>query len=415
MAADNARMLLDARTLYFVMFAICVVLGAAELLFFVRRPEHRGVGWWAAANLAGAIGMLLVGLRGLIPPVWSIALGNTLAVAGLIAAWFGVLAYDGRPLPIRSAIIGLLALFGLLAVPSTLSESLSARIVVVGLAMSAVEGANAWASRRIARRDGSVAAAICAALMLLCAGVNAVRGVYVAAYGAGGDYMGHNGLHALTIFLLVPAFAGWNMALMMMSAERIQRALAQAARTDGLTGALNRDGFREHAQRHIARLGRARRHAALALIDLDHFKTINDRGGHAAGDRVLRAFAQIAAGQLRSSDLLGRYGGDEFVLLLEEVDADQAERIAARLCQRFAETTRGLVPGVQPTLSIGIGMLEPDMPLDTLLGLADVALYRAKAGGRNTVALVRDLQDDAALAAPAADGAPHAPQPVLFD
>ncbi|MGH8445197.1 MAG: diguanylate cyclase [Solimonas sp.] len=410
--------MLDARTLYFVMFAICVVLGVAELLFHWRRPENRGVGWWAVANLGGASGMLLIGLRDLIPPFWSIAAGNAIAVAGMAMAWFGMLAYDERPLPVRRAAVAVLAVFILLAVPSALSADLGSRIVLVGLAMGGFELAIAWASLRIARREDSVAAWICAVLMGLCALANLLRGLQVLHYGAGPDYMGHNIWHAITIFLLVPAFAGWNMSLMMMSTERVQRSLARAARTDGMTGALNREGFREQAQQRLARAQRARRPLALALVDLDHFKTINDRGGHAAGDAALRRFAQIAGVQLRARDLLGRYGGDEFAILLEDVDAGQAERIAARLCQRFSEAMRGAVQGASPTLSIGVAMLEPQMSLDTLVSLADVALYRAKAGGRNGVALVRDLQDvDAAAAATAGPGQPAPPvrEDVLFD
>ncbi|WP_169729226.1 GGDEF domain-containing protein [Solimonas soli] len=407
-------MQLDARTLYFVMFLTSVVLGVAELLFFMRRREHRGVGWWAAANLLGALGMLLVGLRDVIPALCSIALGNTLAIVALLAAWFGVLAYDGRQLPLRFATGFAVLLFTVLAVPSAVSQNLSARIIVVGLAMAVIEAANAWSVRRIARRDGSIAAAICAALMLLCASVNLVRSLYVAMAGAGTDYMGHNAIHAWAIFLLVPALAGWNMGLMMMSAERIQRALAQAARTDGLTGALNRDGFRERVHAQLTHVVRTRRQAALALIDLDHFKTINDRAGHATGDQVLLLFAQVARQQLREADLLARYGGDEFAVLFDGIDADQAELVAARLCQRFAAAAVGIVPGLRPTLSIGVAAFDPGMSLDTLVTLADIALYRAKSGGRDTVALVRDLQgidsDEYRTGA-----AKRAPAPLLFD
>ncbi|MFT4045916.1 MAG: GGDEF domain-containing protein [Solimonas sp.] len=397
---------LDLRILYFVLFAMSVVLGAAELLFFLRRPQNRGVGWWAAGNLLGAAGMLLVGLHGLVPALASIAFANTLAVAALVAAWFGVLAYDQRRLPLWPAALLLLLQFAAFAIPSRLSASLAARIVVVAVVMGGLELANTWTSRRIARRDGSVAAAICATMMLACALTSFSRGIYVGLVGAEPDYMGHDAFHAWTIFLLVPAVAGWNMGLMMMSSERTQRALARAARTDGMTGTLNRDGFREQAQRQLARLARTRRHAALALIDLDHFKTINDRGGHAAGDRVLCAFAQVAAKELREGDLLGRHGGDEFAVLFEEIDADQAERITARLRQRFAEATHEIIAGIHPTLSVGVALFRPGMSLDALLSLADVALYRAKAGGRDSVALVRDPPDAQAGETPAGRGTP---------
>ncbi|WP_154654621.1 GGDEF domain-containing protein [Solimonas variicoloris] len=408
-------MLLDARTLYLEMFAICVVLGVAELVFYLRRPQSHGVGWWALANLGAALGTLLIGLRGHVPAIWSIAVANTVAVAAVAVAWFGLLAYDRRPLPIRAAALPVLALFAVLAIPSPLSADLAARIVIVGCALAGFEAAAAAAAVRIARRDGSIAAWICAFLMALCTLVNLARAVVVLRYGAGDDYMGHNALHAFLLFLLVPAYAGWNMSLMMMSMERTQRSLARAARTDAMTGALNREGFREQAEIRVRAARQAGRPLVMALVDLDHFKLINDRGGHAAGDAALCRFAQIAAVQLRGRDLLGRYGGDEFAMLLEDIDAAQAERVAARLCQRFSEAMRGVIDGASPTLSIGVAVLEPDMTLDMLVALADVALYRAKAGGRNGVALVRDLQALGATVPPACPAPRRDGEALLFD
>lgn len=194
--------------------------------------------------------------------------------------------------------------------------------------------------------------------------------------------MGRNALHSLLPFVLIPAYAGWSMSLMMMSMARTQRSLARAARTDAMTGGvLNREGFRERAEARVRDALQAGRSLVLALVDLDHFKLINDRGGHAAGDAALCRFAQIAAVQLRGRDLLGRHGGDRFAMLLEDIDAAQAERIAARLCQRFSEAMRGVIEGASPTLSIGVAVFEPEVALDTLVALADVVLSRAKAGG----------------------------------
>ncbi|WP_154662480.1 GGDEF domain-containing protein [Solimonas flava] len=408
-------MLLDARTLYLEMFATCVVLGVAELVFYLRRPQSHGVGWWALANLGAALGTLLIGLRGYVPAIWSIAVGNAVAVAAVAAAWFGMLAYDRRRLPRWAAVLPVLALFAALAIPSPLSADLASRIVVVGLALAGFELLIAAAAVRIARRDGSIAAWICTVLMVLCALVNLARVVVVLRYGAGDDYMGRNALHSLLLFVLIPAYAGWNMSLMMMSMERTQRSLARAARTDAMTGVLNREGFREQAEARVRDALQAGRPLVMALVDLDHFKLINDRGGHAAGDAALCRFAQIAAVQLRGRDLLGRYGGDEFAMLLEDIDAAQAERIAARLCQRFSEAMRGVVDGASPTLSIGVAVLEPDLTLDTLIGFADVALYRAKAGGRNGVALVRDLQALGATVPPESPAPRRDGEALLFD
>lgn len=380
-------MLLDIRTLYLVMFATSVVLGVIELLFQLRRPDSRGVGYWGIANLTGAAGMLLVGFRGRIDAIWSIAAANALVVAGLALAWLGMRRYAGQRMPYAESVAITAWMFLVFAIPSPISADLGHRIVTAASTAALLQAANTWTCIQVGRSERSVAAWICAVVMGACALVNGGRAIAAALHGvAEATYMTTDRVHALSMLTLVPLFSAWNMALLLMSAERGQRALAQAAQTDGLTGALNRDGFRVQAGRRLERARQAQPALRLLLIDMDHFKAINDRGGHAAGDAVLRLLAQVARTELRVTDLLGRYGGDEFAALIEAGSSHQAEAIGRRLCAAFAKAADNSVPGVHPTLSIGIAAFEPWMTLDILLSRADSALYRAKTSGRNTVA-----------------------------
>jgi diguanylate cyclase (GGDEF)-like protein len=122
----------------------------------------------------------------------------------------------------------------------------------------------------------------------------------------------------------------------------------------------------------------------IALIDLDHFKRINDLYGHAAGDQVLQGFAELARTTLRDDDLIARFGGEEFVLLLGNTSIETLHQCVERLRQRFAEKTFDVLPeGVHCTFSAGLSLLQPEDDLEVCLNDADQALYLAKNSGRN--------------------------------
>jgi diguanylate cyclase (GGDEF)-like protein len=162
----------------------------------------------------------------------------------------------------------------------------------------------------------------------------------------------------------------------------MMRQLEELVATDELTGLFNRRHFLRLASRELEYLGRGRQHG-LALIDLDHFKRINDAHGHAAGDRVLQTFAAVARACLRDGDIIARYGGEEFVLLLPNTDADQFTTCCERLREAFAKAEPVGVQVECLSLSVGMTMLTAGDDLDDALQRADQALYQAKRGGRN--------------------------------
>jgi len=168
--------------------------------------------------------------------------------------------------------------------------------------------------------------------------------------------------------------------------ERLFKALEAQATTDGLTGVLNRRHFLELVRREIARAKRYRRPFSVMIMDLDHFKQVNDVHGHEAGDQALRAVALICRARLRESDLFARFGGEEFVFLLPETPPDEALALAERLCTRIASAPlliRGAEIGL--TVSFGVaGVQDPEtVDWDALLKQADQALDEAKSMGRN--------------------------------
>jgi diguanylate cyclase (GGDEF)-like protein len=159
------------------------------------------------------------------------------------------------------------------------------------------------------------------------------------------------------------------------------RDLANQAYTDPLTGALNRQGLREVLMKRLHVAGRVDEEMAVVFMDLDHFKRINDEYGHDAGDEVLKGFARVIHGEVRSSDKLVRWGGEEFLLLCPETDVPHAVAMIEKL--RTALTAQPWPHGLRVTSSFGVTSLTPDEDFGAAIKRADGALYRAKANGRD--------------------------------
>lgn len=173
--------------------------------------------------------------------------------------------------------------------------------------------------------------------------------------------------------------------------QELQQALRrnqEMASRDDLTGLCNRRHMQEQIELECARATRHRRPLMLAQVDLDHFKRINDTSGHAAGDVALRAFACIAQSSIRTSDVLSRWGGEEFVLMLVDTDSHSGHIVLQRL-RRAVEAAEVIDPltqtSISMTVSIGATLYVPGEVVETTLARADTALYEAKRGGRNRV------------------------------
>jgi diguanylate cyclase (GGDEF)-like protein len=179
--------------------------------------------------------------------------------------------------------------------------------------------------------------------------------------------------------------------IFMLVSERTVTAHRTAASMDPLTGMFNRRGFAEATSRVIEREANAGRPVTVLIFDIDHFKSINDRFGHPAGDEILKLFAAVVVNTLRITDLSGRIGGEEFAALLPcslEEGVVAAERV------REAFENSGIVDETGPvdtTVSIGVAGGPAGTELEVLLAAADTALYQAKRGGRNRVEAAEEL------------------------
>jgi diguanylate cyclase (GGDEF)-like protein len=173
--------------------------------------------------------------------------------------------------------------------------------------------------------------------------------------------------------------------------------LVSKARIDPKTGLLNAATWQREATIQVTRAIRTHTPLSVAIADLDHFKAVNDNYGHLAGDAVLAGIASAMSALLRDYDLLGRFGGEEFVFVLPQTGATEAERIAERLREKLSQIIIPINAGtvaespLQVTVSIGVATLDGSRrDLDEMLAAADSALYEAKKTGRNRVCVLAD-------------------------
>jgi diguanylate cyclase (GGDEF)-like protein len=175
-----------------------------------------------------------------------------------------------------------------------------------------------------------------------------------------------------------------------------ERKLTLCALTDPLTGVFNRRTFVELSNKEAARAQRRGSLTSVLMIDIDHFKRVNDTYGHAVGDQVIKALAETATKGLRPTDILARYGGEEFVITLPDTDAAVANRVAERL-RAALESLTIPVDGaeVRFTVSVGVATFSTGISITTAMEHADHALYRAKQNGRNRVEVAEPVAEAA--------------------
>ena len=377
---------LDFPTLALIGLLLHLGLAAGFSLILLVMHGHRVPRLWAGSLWAGALGTVLLGMQGQMPELLSIVGRNAFTVLGSVLLLCGVALHVGRRAPWRPALV--LAATYMLAILwfSVVNPNLSVRLVLYSLLLIVWKSWEVWLLLRHAPTDIRRSCRIMAAVFVLDALLFLIRGLVPVAPGAGGDILRAGLPMTITYIGSLIVMLGHTFGLVLLIVERQMVDLRRLARRDGLTGLLNRTALMGDGRAQLAQCQLRRLPFAVLLLDLDHFKQINDTYGHQAGDAVLHHAARTLQRNLRGRDsLLGRYGGEEFVLLLPATNLEQAHVLGERL--RAALEGCPLDSDVGPiavTASIGVAA-DIDAPLEALLARADTALYQAKAAGRNRV------------------------------
>lgn len=378
-------MTLDPPTLLLALLLGFLLL-ALELGFAQRAlAQQVELRTWGLGTWILLLGFAAFGLRPILPEGPAVFVSNALILAGLTVYAQALYRFVlDRALP-----RWVWAQFGaaLAALMLMLDWSLQARTSVVSFVYVAmlvpsvaVIVRHGWQAEPSLRTVALTMALACAAL--------AVRGVHAwiepGHYGALLQPSLGQGLTFLVCFLAV---LGSGFGFVLAGFQRLARRMQALATHDGLTGCFNRSATEALIEHALQRGRRERAPVALVLLDIDHFKDVNDRHGHRAGDRVLAGFADAVRSRLRKSDVFGRVGGEEFTLLLPETDAAGAQRLAEEVREVVQEMRPAGAGALRITLSGGIAVAEPGRPLsaEELYAQADESLYRAKRLGRNRI------------------------------
>ncbi|PTA70669.1 MULTISPECIES: GGDEF domain-containing protein [unclassified Stenotrophomonas] len=366
-------------------FLLCIgiAMGFSLLLLVLRgQPVLRQ---WTISLWLMTLGVTLLALRPYLPLVPAVLAGNAAMAACGLMMLRGVALHLERPLPMWRPLLLAATFMACIFAFLVMWPDLGIRLQVFSVFAMLVNGWIAVLLLRYAPPQQRTSCRLAAAVFLAEAALYAVRLWLPVAPDAGEDIMRTGSPMFATYLAGVMLELARCFAMVLLLVERMLVDLRHAARTDGLTGLLNRSAVLADGQARLLQLRRQRRSLVLLLIDVDHFKTINDRWGHPAGDEVLRHFAHVLQQCLRGRDhLLGRYGGEEFVLVLAGSSQREAVELAAMIRVRLQQWPASLAQGpVAVTASVGLAVDAGQGELGLLLAAADAALYRAKAEGRD--------------------------------
>ncbi len=380
--------------LLLVALQYAVVAPAWACAALVLPSDRRVAGWWALYAGASGLGLLLIVMGMHQAHALQRAIGNVLVLSAMFALQRGLWSFTGQaswPWAQAGMLVPIVAL-------STLAALHPAWVPVRIGALSALwAGLYLWAAwdvwchvrNGMHQRWGALYAApmVLGALLLAVRAVRAVHSPELVTL----EVVQNTVLSVGSSLIGLVAALVLQMMLVSLLMSRLVGRLARLSRHDALTGLLNRRAIDELLRQEEQRVRRfsslAGATLAVLMIDVDHFKRLNDSRGHAAGDRALQHLAAVMGGQLRDIDHLGRWGGEEFLALLPATTGAEAVVLAERLCERVRSASL-ICDGLPLTLTTSVGVAEwqgPRDSLEALLGRADVALYAAKNEGRDRV------------------------------
>jgi diguanylate cyclase (GGDEF)-like protein len=401
---------LDVNTLFLVTIYVEAILGLLLLFAWVQNTAIYAVAWWGFADLMRAASIMLFGMYGSVSDLISIDLANAILFTAFAVTWTGARVFDHRKPQWILLFSGAALWLALYRIPAV-QASWDLRMLLSSGIITSYTWATAYEFWR--GRSEPLVSRWPAIFMFFAHGA-----LYLLRTPFGAMLAPVNNQVFASVWITVLSFEAllFTIAiafiLLAMAKERTEYRHKTDSLIDPLTGIANRRAFLQDAEAQLKRQATEPRPMAVMLLDLDNFKGINDRFGHAIGDRVLQMFAEVGSGCMRRYDIFGRLGGEEFAALLVDTSRERALAVAEQIRASFVEVT-GMVEGkpVLATVSIGV-VISYDAVLDlsALLAQADHALYRAKDNGRNRIeiASIELILDRVKRASAAADRAASA-------
>lgn len=384
---------IDSFTVLFAGASIKALLCILFFVFWLHDRRATCFAWWSAAFGFGAVAVVIFLVNGFRPELESIGIGGAGLIAAFSCCWQGGRAFHRRPPLWIVAVLAPAIWLAACLMPGFL-DNMRARIVVSSLLLGVLTGLSAFEFWR-GRDEPLVSRWPVIVLFGMLAMLFVSRIVFIELlpfpFGAQPLQPSWVGAFNLLVFFHILVLTVLMVAL---SKERLELVQRMRAQTDPLTGALNRRAFMTRGSRLLKRHQHDKAPLCLMFLDLDHFKSLNDRFGHSGGDDVLMTFVSVVHENIRPSDFLFRFGGEEFCCLLPNTTTEQAHRVAERIRHHF-EMSTVQVAGVtiKATVSVGIASTETfGYELDVLIRRADMAVYAAKRAGRNRVVVATIIE-----------------------
>ena len=360
--------------------------GCLLLLSWLQHRRVTALALWGSGFITASVATtLIIVLRGTIPNFWSIVVGNALLATAYGVLWNGARKFDGKNVSILLAFVGVVFWLVACSIDPIYSrpEARATVMAAIGVAYTLLIVLELWRGRGAQAWRWPI-------IVLLLVHAAAIP-IHIPLAGAliHTDPSDPSDLDLLTFAVFEGAFVCICTAYLFggLAKDRIAARYRRDSLTDPLTGVANRRGFFEMGERLLARAAFARQPTAVIMFDLDRFKRINDRYGHDTGDEVITVFCRLARSLLRSNDLFGRIGGEEFACLLPTTERLDALRLAERVRAAFEAAYHTIGEDrLRTTVSAGVAIADnSNFDLDTLLKHADRALSHAKRAGRNCV------------------------------
>lgn len=380
---------LDIRILVVVCALAALTQGGLSLLFASQEGRTRALRPVGFAAISMAMALFGMALQGLIPDLFSVVVAHGLVGIAILLVDRGAREFQQEPTRdlLGAAIVAITTLgVGVLV---SVTDDLRPRILVVSLGGLLLHARLALRLHRGVRNGGSPAHRVTEYIFWSFAGVMLARMVAVAVTLVNPTSDAPDLIQAITLPVGTLLLSAATLGFWSMEVQRLHRELLKLATTDELTGTLNRRAFVAQFERHLGRHSRSGEPLSLVLFDLDHFKRVNDTYGHPAGDEVLRHAVQVLELALRPGDTVGRFGGEEFAVVVSSSGPFTAREIAERARVALAGAPVCLDGRlIWVTSSVGIASFPVHgETVGELIQAADSALYLAKAAGRNCVRL----------------------------
>lgn len=397
--------MLDDQTMRIALGAVAATVLVLFYLAVYRPTRSSFSGWWCISLLLAGLAISLLLANGTSVRAATYLASTALATAGSTCVWFAMRSLGGRRLPRWLLVVGPVAVVAAssLDMPDTSGMATTGPVSVYMAGMfiaGAIESWRAWRERRASAQSEPNGEALVALLVVALAATAlssfyALRVVMLVAAGADSPVFARTAGSGTEDVILLVCMVAVTFSVSAVGWDEQTRALRSRAARDDLTGLWGRTEFREHAHRALGDARSTGERVLLVVADLDHFKTINDQRGHAAGDEALVAFAEVLRRHLGPHEHAGRLGGEEFgIVLVGSDDADALARLRA-ISDDFAQRA-GSVARAVPTVSYGIAGPEDADAVAQVFERADLAMYAAKAQGRDRAVRYRAPEMDAA-------------------